>query len=512
MRAGRPLALALLLVASWGAQAQADGPVEAAVKFHEAMQSGRCKEVWALSSKGRKVHIRGDSRRKALEAGYLPDEEPPELSCWRIGKLKPGTAKLELQVGGEAVVSAMFRGAAPRHAYDFMARFVEYTEELDLVREGGAWKVEWPREKVQSSQAVINVGVGPVDFRMDPVVRQLHHKLEATVPARVPRDTLEAVLLDPKAWANLLPAIKSMEPLGGTGNARLARLSFLDASKPIPVVVKVSGRPVDPKADSTSIEWEVEHGVEAPVYIRGAWTLKPNPDGTTQVGLVLVLNPRHWPDYRRRFWADGMAKSVTRLVETAGNPKLVREDGTWKVDPPKPPPRPPGARNVEIGNIDVYQGEMVWGLLQKMEAVGIVRAPREALDGVLRDPEAWARVLPSFQSIEALERTGEMDRARISFAAPERAVTVTFRRHGKVAGDASATSSQLRWDPEGGNNAKVYLRGGWKLDSVARGTRVTLDLHIDPRHWPPDASDEMFSAERLAQAILDLEKAAPRAP
>lgn len=513
MRACRPLALAFLLLGSLGAQGQADGPVETAVKYHEAMQAFRCKEVWALSSKGRQERIRTNAHRLARESGPPPYEERPEDSCGRLfGKLKPGTAQLVLQVGDEAIVSAMFRGAPPRHHYDFAARFAEYSEELDLVREAGAWKVEWPRTKRGSTHAILRIGIGPVDYRMDPVVRGLHHKLEVTVSARMPRDALEAVLLDPIAWANLLPSIKSIEPLERSGGLERARLSFADPSTPIPVTVKRSGRPVDPKADWTSVEWNVEKDVYAPVYMRGAWTLKPNPDGTTYLNLTLVFNPRHWPDYDRLFSADLLGRSLTRLVEVAGNPKLIREDGTWKVDPPRVQPRPPGDRRTEVGPVDVYHGAVVWGLLQKMEATAIVRAPRESLDAVLRDPAAWARVLPSFKSIEPLERAGELDRARISFAAPERSVTVLFRRDGKISGDQTTNWSSLRWDPEGGNKATVYMRGGWRLESLPNGTRVRLDLYIDPKHWPADAAEGMFSAERLANAVLDLEKAALKAP
>lgn len=513
MRAGRPLALALLLLASWSAQAQADGPVETAVKFHEAQGGHRCKEAWALSSKGRQEKIRSAARKRAQEGGRPPQDERPEESCARVGKLMPGTARLELKVGDEAVVSARFKGAAPRDQYDLKARFAEYDEELDLVREGGAWKVEWPRVKRQSSHAILRIGIGAVDWRMEPIVRGLHYKHELTVSTRVPRDALESVLLDPNAWANLLPSIKSVEPLERTGGVERARLSFAEPSTPITVLVKRSGRPVDPAAGWISIEWVVEKDVDAPIYMRGAWALKPNPDGTTQVNLTLVLNPRHWPDHERQFSAAPLGRSLGRLADIAADPKLLREDGTRKVDPPRAPSRPPPReRRAEVGPVDVYQGAAIAGLLQKMEATAIVPVPRDSLDAVLRDSAAWARALPSFTSIEPLERTGELDRARITLGSPGRAVTISFRRHGRVGGDQGATSSQLRWDPEGGNKAPIYLRGGWKVDTVPGGSRVTLDLFIDPQHWPADAADGMFSAERLANAVFDLEKAALKKP
>ena len=270
MGARRPFALAFLLLGSLGAQGQADGPVETAVKYHEAMQTFRCKEVWALSSKGRQERIRTNARRLARESGR-PPEERPEDSCGRLfGKLMPGTAQLVLQLGNEAIVSAMFRGAPPRHDYDFAAQFIEYSEELDLVREDGAWKVEWPRTKLQSTHAILRIGIGPVDYRMDPLLRDLHHKREVTVSARMPLDALQAVLLDPKACANLLPSIESIEPLERSGELERARLSFADPSTQIPVTVKRSGRPVDPRAGWTS----ASGGRERPpsLRIRQKWT------------------------------------------------------------------------------------------------------------------------------------------------------------------------------------------------------------------------------------------------
>jgi hypothetical protein len=51
------------------------------------------------------------------------------------------------------------------------------------------------------------------------------------------------------------------------------------------------------------------------------------------------------------------------------------------------------------------------------------------------------------------------------------------------------------------------MRGAWFLDTTDNGaTRVRLTLVIDPRHWP--GSESLFSAERLANALRDLEKAA----
>ena len=40
------------------------------------------------------------------------------------------------------------------------------------------------------------------------------------------------------------------------------------------------------------------------------------------------------------------------------------------------------------------------------------------------------------------------------------------------------------------------------------GTRVTLRIFINPKHWPGTVAEGIFSSERMAQAVLGLEKAA----
>jgi hypothetical protein len=317
MRAGRPLAGTLLVLALPAAQAQPGGPVEAAVRFHQARLERPCSEVWALYSRDSQARMREQSHRLARERGARPDEgDPVGARCRRIGKVKPDTARLVRQVGPEAVVAATFRGAPPRHEWDFSARFRQYTEELDLIREDGLWKAELPRRKIGSSQARLSVPAGVVHWRRDPVEGAIHHKLEVTVASRVPRDALDAVLRDGKTWAAALPSFKSIEVLPG-GKER-ALLAFADPFPPIPVTVSLRGRPLDPKARWTSLEWTAEHDVEAPIYMKGSWNLEPNADGTTRLNLTLVVNPRHWPRYERLFPASAMAKSLDVLQTAAG--------------------------------------------------------------------------------------------------------------------------------------------------------------------------------------------------
>jgi hypothetical protein len=63
------------------------------------------------------------------------------------------------------------------------------------------------------------------------------------------------------------------------------------------------------------------------------------------------------------------------------------------------------------------------------------------------------------------------------------------------------------WDVEEELKAPVYMRGEWYLTPNGdEGTRVKLTIVLDPRHWP--ASERLFSPERMANALLDLEKVA----
>ena len=184
--------------------------------------------------------------------------------------------------------------------------------------------------------------------------------------------------------------------------------------------------------------------------------------------------------------------------------RLVREAGEWRVERPRLPiENRPGSRLIEVGPVDVFQGVRVTGLHQSLEATAVLRTPREALERALRDPTLWARVLPSVSAVESVERTGKLERMQLSFAEPARSLTVEVRPL-----DPTMATPSLLWSVEGDMKAPVYIRGRWDLHPYPDGTRVTLKLTIDPKHWPSDAADGVFSAQRMAQAVLDLEQAA----
>jgi hypothetical protein len=316
MGAGRIPALAFVALAASGAMAQPGGPVQAAVRFHQARLERPCSEVWSLYSRDSQARMRERSRRLAEEQGAPPREDEVVASnCRRIGKIKPETARLVRQVGPEAVVSATFRGALPRNELDFQARFREFSEELDLIREDGVWKAELRRVLIGSSQARLSVPAGLVDYRRDAMEGGIHHKLEVSVATRVPREALEAALRDPKAWATTLPQLKAVELLSPAGDPQRAILSFGEAGAPLAVTVT---RAIDRNGQEASLVWVSEKDVEAPVYMKGAWTLHPAPEGKTRMTLTLVLNPRHWPRYERIFNATRMARSLDAFQLAAG--------------------------------------------------------------------------------------------------------------------------------------------------------------------------------------------------
>ena len=309
MRARGLLVVACALAAPASGLAQPAGPVEAAVRIQQARQASRCSEVWASYSKDSQARMREHSRSLGAESDAVTSH------CARIGKIKPETARLVRQVGPEAVVSATFRGAPARNELDFQAHFREYSEQMDMIREDGVWKAELPRVLIGSSQARFAVRAGLVDYRRDPVEGGIHHKLELTVATRVPRDALDAALRDPKAWATSLPLVKSVDLPPAAGDGQRAILSFDEPRAPLPVTVN---RAIDPKAEVTSLAWVSEKDVEAPVYLRGAWTLEPAPEGKTRMTLTLVLNPRHWPRYDHYFNATRLARSLDAFQLAAG--------------------------------------------------------------------------------------------------------------------------------------------------------------------------------------------------
>lgn len=176
---------------------------------------------------------------------------------------------------------------------------------------------------------------------------------------------------------------------------------------------------------------------------------------------------------------------------------------------PREPIGRPGWRLIEVGPVDVFQeaGSQP-GLHRKLTATAVSRVPRDTLDSALRAPKFWTLALPSVSAAQPLERTGGSERVRLAFAAePERSLAVAVKLSGKPV-EPTVPWTALQWIVEGGNKAPIYFRGSWKLQPHHDGTRVTMELVIDPKQWPGDVAEGIFSAQRMAQAVLGLEKAA----
>src|SRR5688572_25956067 len=290
MRARGLLVVAWALTTPWAAFAQpASGPVETTVRYYDASQASRCKEVWALYSKAMQGHIRSDVARNVRERGSGgAGIRPEEARCWKDGAHKRLDARLVAMQGDRATVAVILRGRISRGRWDTPGEMTQWTEEVRLVREAGAWKIDGPRsdeEKLPGrllDPAEVRVTISP------PPEPGRHQVLEAMAFSRVSRDALDAVLVDPQAWAAALPSFKAIERLERSGKVGRARLAFADPTTPIPVTVRISGKPNNANAGFTSLFWDVEQALKAPVYMRGEWYLGPDNEGTTRVKLTIV--------------------------------------------------------------------------------------------------------------------------------------------------------------------------------------------------------------------------------
>jgi hypothetical protein len=319
MRARGLLVVACTLAAPWAAFAQpASGPVETTVRYYEASEASRCKEVWGLYSKAMQGHIRSDVAQSVHARGSGGAEiKPEEARCWKDGAHQRLDARLVGMQGDRATVAVIMRGRISRGRWDTPGEMTQWTEEVRLVREGGAWKIDGPRSNEEKLPGVL-LDAAEVRVRISPTPEPGRHQvLEAMAISRVSRDALDAVLVDPQAWAAALPSFKAIEPLERSGKVGRARLAFADPATAIPVTVRVSGKPNNAKAGFTSLFWDVEQELKAPVYMRGEWYLGANNDGTTRVKLTIVIDPRHWPGSERLFSAQRMADALVELEKAA---------------------------------------------------------------------------------------------------------------------------------------------------------------------------------------------------
>jgi hypothetical protein len=185
--------------------------------------------------------------------------------------------------------------------------------------------------------------------------------------------------------------------------------------------------------------------------------------------------------------------------------RLVRENGVWRIPLELAPRSQRQDQLFEIGRVDVFYSPAPPGLLGRIEATFVAPTSRARLDSALRDPTRWANALPGVVSVELLAPEDELPHMSVSFSAPERSLTIA-QSYAVDADDAGA-EVWLRWG-EDAPESRTSLRGSWGLKPNSDGsTRITLILHFDAARWP--ATDEgAFSPERVAEAVLALDRAA----
>jgi len=191
--------------------------------------------------------------------------------------------------------------------------------------------------------------------------------------------------------------------------------------------------------------------------------------------------------------------------------RLVREAGNWRVvRPPREDiTRGPGWRPKEFGPVDVMVPERFNpGLIDKFEATAVVRTSADTLERALRDPQRWALSLPGVKAVLPADPAGETPRVLLRFDEADLVLPNRVRLYVKPA-SPSRDESSVMWDAEESKASPVHFRGSWKLEPHEDGsTRITLLFHLDIKQWPGDSARRIFSEERLAKAVLDLEKAA----
>lgn len=321
MRAWSALIVAGALFGPRRANAEPGGAVDTAVKFFEARQAANCNKVWPFYSAGTQENIRALAHRRERERAGLPQPPAPEqMYCGRRGTLKRGSVRIVRQQGDETVVAGEFVVRHPRHYYDFFPSTGVETDEIRLVREGGAWRVELPRQRIGPGPDRRLVEVGPVDvYHPAKSFWGLADRVEATAVVRASRDTLEPALRDPQSWARALPSVKAAQPLPRAGDLERVELSFAAPDRSLTVTTQLFAKQVDQPLRETTLQWNAEGANKAPVYFRGSWKLEPHQDGSTRVTLLLLVIPNQWPGdvTEESFSAERMARAVLALEKAA---------------------------------------------------------------------------------------------------------------------------------------------------------------------------------------------------
>ena len=313
MRLGGNSVLVLAVCAAGAIGQERLGPLETAVKFFEANRARRCAEAFSLYTKGAQENIRAQVHRAERERDGEFLTTPETANCDPSRLTKRGSARVVRQSGDEAIVTREYSVGHWLNKYiRHHGIYYEGTEDLRLVREDGAWRVERPRGRVgrERSPGERLVEVGRVDVSTFPHNRLGQDVVDATAVARAPREKIESVLRDPVAWGSLFPLIQTVDVLETNGDSQRIRLVFTGSDRPVIVTVKTPGERID------RLRFDAGHNM--PVMFWGWWNLSNHHDGT-RIALYLVINKKQWPgDMGERLLApERIAEAVLGLEQAA---------------------------------------------------------------------------------------------------------------------------------------------------------------------------------------------------
>jgi hypothetical protein len=305
--------LALALFTSGANGQERAGPLEIATRFFEANQAGRCDEAFTFYTRGTQENIRAAKHREERERDESgPAPTPETQNCYSFRQTRRGSVRLVRQSRDEAIVAREYTVGYWTNKYIKYGPWEEGTEELRLIREDGAWRVDSPRVPVgrPRSPGERLVEIGRVDVSSFPHNSLDQDVVEATVASSASRLKIESVLRDPASWANLFPLIKTVDVLEAVGGSQQVRLVFADWDRPVIVTVNTPGERID--------RLRFDAGHNAPIMFWGWWNLSQHHAGT-RVRLYLVINKRQWPgDLGERILApERIAQAVLGLEQAA---------------------------------------------------------------------------------------------------------------------------------------------------------------------------------------------------
>lgn len=280
------LACALPFIAN--AQQQI-GALETAVKYFEANQASRCTEAFHLYTKGTQENIRAKMHRYERERDGPPSDSTQEtMTCDPTKITKRSSIHLLRQNGYEAIVTREYTVGRWLNKFIKYGTYIESSEELRLIRENGAWRVDLPRTPIgrERSKGETLIEVGSVDVSTYPHNRLDQDVVFATKVMRVPRNKIEAVLRDPVALAKLFPYIRTVKVLESTNDVQRLSLVFEGWDRPIIITMNTPREHID--------RLRFDAGWNAPIMFTGWWNLSEHHDGT-RVDLNFVINKRQWP-------------------------------------------------------------------------------------------------------------------------------------------------------------------------------------------------------------------------